>query len=64
VTLTDEVAENGPRLELQVIVKVSCSEAPEKTGFGSVIDTLPLVGRDVLGQVSFDPPPVLAQPFA
>jgi hypothetical protein len=61
VTVADLLAERLLALDVQVIVKVSVSEAPEITGFGSTIVAVPLVGRELIGQPSFEPPPLLAQ---
>jgi len=51
-------------LDVQVIVKLNVSDVPAMTGLGSVIATLPLVGRVPLGQPSFEPPPELAHVVA
>jgi hypothetical protein len=59
-TWTDDVPERLLRLDVQVSVKVSISDPPVMTGLGSVIGTLPLAGRLLLGQPSLEPPPELA----
>ena len=63
-TLTDDVPERLLTLDVQVRVKVSVSDPPAMTGLGSVIVTLPLVGRVSLGHPSFEPPPELTHVVA
>lgn len=59
--MADALPELLLTLDMHVMVKVSVSEAPVMTALGSVIVTLPVVGRALFGQPSFDPPPALTQ---